>query len=87
VAKWLYRNTADGVVVMYEDRKAQALETWHALLSKPEIRMTAQEHEELLRLAEEYLKQGFIDREERKGLVSEATQRYALAVEGVGAGT
>lgn len=72
---------------MYEDRKAQALETWHALLSKPEIRMTAQEHEELLRLAEEYLKQGFIDREERKGLVSEATQRYALAVEGVGAGT
>ncbi|WP_408600467.1 hypothetical protein [Pseudomonas sp. PLMAX] len=50
--------------------------------------MTAEEqYEELLRLAEEYLKQGFIDREERKGWVSEATQRYALAVEGVGAGT
>jgi hypothetical protein len=41
-----------GVVVMYEDRKAQALETWHSLLIKPEIRMTAQEqYEELLRLA------------------------------------
>jgi lipopolysaccharide biosynthesis regulator YciM len=71
---------------MYEDRKAQALETWHSLLIKPEIRMTAQEqYEELLRLAEEYLKQGFIDRDERKGLVSEATKRYARAVEGVGA--
>jgi lipopolysaccharide biosynthesis regulator YciM len=50
--------------------------------------MTAQEqYEELLRLAEEYLKQGFIDREERKRLVIEATQRYAKAVEGVGEGT
>ena len=73
---------------MYEDRKAQALETWHTLLVKPEIRMTAQEqNKELLRLAEEYFKQGFIDRDERKRLVSEATQRYAQAVEGVGDGT
>ena len=73
---------------MYEDRKARALEEWHLLLSKPEIRMTAQEHyEELLRLAEEYLKQGFINRDERKILVTEATKRYAQAVEGVGQGT
>ncbi|MFJ3367993.1 hypothetical protein [Pseudomonas sp. NPDC086251] len=73
---------------MYEDRKAQALETWHSLLVKPEIRMTAQEqYEELLRLAEEYLKQGFINLDERRSLVTEATQRYAQAVEGVGAGT
>jgi hypothetical protein len=72
---------------MYEDRKAQALEAWHTLLAKPEIRMTAQEqYEELLRLAEEYLKQGFISRDERKGLVIEATKRYTQAVEGVGAG-
>lgn len=69
---------------MYEDRKAQAHETWHSLLSKPEIRMTAQEqYEELLRLAERYFKQGFIDRDERKVLVTEATRRYAQAVEGV----
>ncbi|WP_397453657.1 hypothetical protein [Pseudomonas sp. NA-150] len=73
---------------MYEDRKTQALETWNSLLAKPEIRMTAQEqYEELLRLAEVYLKQGFIDREERRLLVTEATDRYAEAVEGIGAGT
>lgn len=73
---------------MYEDRKAQALETWHSLLAKPEIRMTAQEqYEELLRLAEKYMKQGFINRDERKVLVTEATNRYARAVEGVGEGT
>jgi hypothetical protein len=72
---------------MYEDRKAQALETWHSLMDKREIRMTAQEqYEELLRLAEEYLKQGFINLDERKGLVTEATKRYAEAVEGVGEG-
>ncbi|QKG67057.1 hypothetical protein HP062_16545 [Pseudomonas sp. B14-6] len=68
---------------MYEDRKAQALETWHSLVDKAESRMTAQEqYEELLRLAEEYLKQGFINRDERKDLVTEATKRYAQAVEG-----
>ena len=73
---------------MYEDRKAQALDTWHALLSKPEIRMAAQEqYEELLCLADEYLQQGFINRDERKVLVTEATSRYAQAVEGVGQGT
>lgn len=50
--------------------------------------MTAQEqYEELLRLAEECLKQGFINRDERRSLVTEATQRYPQAVEGVGAGT
>jgi lipopolysaccharide biosynthesis regulator YciM len=75
-------------MAMYEDRRKHALATWHKLLERPEIRMTAQEqYEELLRLAEEYLKQGFIDREERKRLVIEATQRYAKAVEGVGEGT
>jgi hypothetical protein len=50
--------------------------------------MTAQEqYEELLRLGEEDLKQGFIDRDERKRLVIEATQRYAEAVEGFGEGS
>ncbi|MBF4559264.1 MULTISPECIES: hypothetical protein [Pseudomonas] len=73
---------------MYEDRKDQALTTWHKLLERPEIRMTAQEqYEELLRLAEEYLNQGFIDRDERKRLVTEAARRYARAVDGVGSGT
>jgi lipopolysaccharide biosynthesis regulator YciM len=73
---------------MYEDRKLQALETWHKLLDHPQIRMNAEEqYEELLRLAEEYLKQGFIDRDERKQLVTQATRRYAQAVEGVGGGT
>lgn len=67
---------------MYEDRRGQALATWHKLLERPEFRMTAQEqYEELLRLAEEYSKQGFINRDERKHLVIEATQRYAQAVE------
>jgi lipopolysaccharide biosynthesis regulator YciM len=73
---------------MYEDRRLQALEVWHKLLNHPETRMNAEEqYEELLRLAEEYSKQGFIDQEERKQLVMEATKRYALAVEGVGGGT
>ncbi|WP_177435045.1 hypothetical protein [Pseudomonas sp. Sample_10] len=50
--------------------------------------MTAQEqYEQLLRLAEECLKQGFIDRDERKRLVTETTQRYAQAVEGFREGT
>lgn len=50
--------------------------------------MTAQEqYEELLRLADRYLAEGFIEREERKAIVTEATQRYAQAVEGVGQGT
>jgi lipopolysaccharide biosynthesis regulator YciM len=73
---------------MYEDRKSQALATWHKLLDRSDIQMTAQEqYEELLRLAEVYLKQGFIDRDERKRLVTEATKRYARAVEGVDGGT
>ena len=68
---------------MVEDRKAQALATWKKVLGGPESRMTAQEqYEELLRLAEVYLKQGFIDRDERKYLVTEATRHYAQAVEG-----
>ncbi|MBK5355579.1 hypothetical protein JFU37_24140 [Pseudomonas sp. TH41] len=73
---------------MDEDRKSQALATWQQLLGRSEVRMTAQEqYEELLRLAEQYLKQGFIDRDERKHLVTEATKRYARTVEGVGGGT
>jgi hypothetical protein len=73
---------------MYEDRRLQALEVWKKLLEHSEVRMNAQEqYEELLRLAEEYSKQGFIDHEERKQLVTEATRRYAQAVEGVGGGT
>jgi hypothetical protein len=73
---------------MYEDRRLQALEAWHKLFNHPEVRMNAEEqYEELLRLAEEYSRQGFINLEERKRLVMEATQRYAQAVEGVGGGT
>ncbi|MNI41179.1 hypothetical protein D3C73_954250 [compost metagenome] len=69
---------------MYEDRKAQALETWQSMLAIPEIRATAQEqYEELLRLAEDYSIKGFINRDERKGLVMEATKRYAHSVEDV----
>ncbi|MEB0222936.1 hypothetical protein [Pseudomonas sp. 10S4] len=57
-------------------------------MDKPEIRKTVQvQHEELLRLTEEYLKQGFISREERESLVIETTKRYAQAVEGIGEGT
>jgi lipopolysaccharide biosynthesis regulator YciM len=68
---------------MYEDSKTQALASWHKLMEKPEVRMTAQEqYEELLRLAETYLREGFIDRDERKQLVTEATKHYAQAVEG-----
>jgi hypothetical protein len=64
------------------------LEAWHKLFNHPEVRMNAEEqYEELLRLAEEYSRQGFINLEERKRLVMEATQRYAQAVEGVGGGT
>ncbi|MFJ3366562.1 hypothetical protein [Pseudomonas sp. NPDC086251] len=77
-----------GIVIMYEDLKAKALEQWRSLLATPEIRMTAQEqYEELLSLAEKYLKQGLINRDERKVLVTEATLRYAKAVEGIGQGT
>jgi hypothetical protein len=83
----LYRIQPFRGVAMYEDRKSQALVTWHQLLDGSDIRMTAQEqYEELLRLAEVYLKQGFIDRDERKRLVTEATTRYARAVEGVNDG-
>ncbi|CAI8837560.1 Transcriptional regulator [Pseudomonas sp. IT-P253] len=73
---------------MYEDPKSQALAAWQQLLELADVRMTAQEqYEELLRLAEKYLKQGFIDRDERKQLVTEATKRYARAVAGAGGGT
>ncbi|WP_460318117.1 hypothetical protein [Pseudomonas ogarae] len=68
---------------MYEDRKAQALASWHKLMEKPERHMNAQEqYEELLRLAEIYFREGFIDGTERKQLVIKATRRYAEAVEG-----
>lgn len=86
-SRGLYRIQPFGSVAMHEDRKSQALVTWHNLLDCSDIRMTAQEqYEELLRLAEVYLKQGFIDRDERKRLVTEATKRYARAVEGVSGG-
>jgi len=83
----LYRIQPLETGAMYEDRKSQALATWHNLLDCSDIRMTAQEqYEELLRLVEVYLRQGFIDREERKRLVTEATKRYAQAVEVVSSG-
>lgn len=72
---------------MYADRKAKALANWQKLLERPEIRMTPEEqYEELLRLAEEYLMQEFIDHDERKLLITEATKRYAEAVEGLNGG-
>jgi hypothetical protein len=85
---WLYRNTCPGTDIMSDDLKAQALEVWQLLLTRPEVRMNAQEqYEELLRLAEQYSRLGYINSDERKVLVTEATKRYAQAVEGAGGGT
>jgi hypothetical protein len=65
---------------MYEDRKARATETWHSLMDKSEIRLTVQvQNGALLRLPENYLKQGFISREERESVVIQATKRYATS--------
>ncbi|PTT30911.1 hypothetical protein [Pseudomonas sp. HMWF021] len=73
---------------MYEDRKAQALETWQRLFTHPEIRMSAPEqYDELLRLAEEYCEEGFIIKEERRSMIEKATANYRRAVEGMGQGT
>jgi len=73
---------------MSDDLKAQALQVWQLLLTRPEVRMNAQEqYEELLRLAEQYSRLGYINSDERKVLVTEATKRYAQAVEGAGGGT
>lgn len=73
---------------MYEDRKAQALETWQRLFTNPEIRMSAPEqYDELLRLAEEYCEEGFITKEERRAMIEKATANYRRAVEGMGQGT
>jgi hypothetical protein len=73
---------------MYEDRKANALETWQQLLNHSEIRMSAPEqYDELLRLAEEYCEEGFITREERRAMIEKATANYRRAVEGMGQGT
>lgn len=70
---------------MFEDRKLQALMAWQHLLERPAIRMNAPEqYDELLRLAEEYCEEGFITREERRGMIEKATVRYRKAVEGVG---
>lgn len=72
---------------MYEDRKVHSLTAWHQLLEHPEIRMSAPEqYDELLRLAEEYCEEGFITREERRGLIETATDNYRKAVEHIGAG-
>jgi hypothetical protein len=68
-------------------RAASVLNRWMRKRSAWFMELAQEQYEELLRLAEEYLKQGFIDRDERKRLVLEATQRYAQAVEGVGEGT
>ncbi|QXZ17216.1 hypothetical protein KVQ82_01365 [Pseudomonas sp. AO-1] len=73
---------------MYEDRKANALETWERLLNHSEIRTSAPEqYDELLRLAEEYCEEGFITREERRAMIEKATANYRRAVEGIGQGT
>lgn len=69
---------------MYEDRKSHALTTWKHLLEHPEIHMSAPEHyDELLRLAEEYCEEGFITREERRGMIESATAKYVQAIEGL----
>ncbi|KPA99194.1 hypothetical protein [Pseudomonas asplenii] len=68
---------------MYEDRKEHALQAWEKLLEKPESHMNAQEqHEELVRLADEYFDEGFIDGDERAALLGRATRVYANVVEG-----
>ncbi|QXI31565.1 hypothetical protein HU752_020635 [Pseudomonas vanderleydeniana] len=73
---------------MYEDRKFHALQAWEKLLEKPEIRMNVKEqHEELVRLAEEYFDEGFIDAGERAALISKATQAYSGIVEDMDEGT
>jgi hypothetical protein len=75
------------IFIMYEDRKAHALTTWHQLLEHPEIRMSAPEqYDELLRLAEEYCEEGFITREDRQRMIEKATANYRRAVEGLGQG-
>ncbi|MDD1009669.1 hypothetical protein M5G27_19505 [Pseudomonas shahriarae] len=82
-----YRSYTEGCV-MYEDRKANALETWERLLNHSEIRTSAPEqYDELLRLAEEYCEEGFITREERRAMIEKATANYRRAVEGIGQGT
>ena len=73
---------------MYEDRKNHAMTAWQRLLEHPEIRMSAPEqYDELLRLAEEYYEEGFVTREERRGMIEKAIENYRAAVEGQGEGT
>ncbi|XUK69752.1 TPR-REGION domain-containing protein [Pseudomonas yamanorum] len=73
---------------MYEDRKIHAMTAWQRLLEHPDVRMSAPEqYDELLRLAEEYCEEGFVTREERRGMIEKATENYRAAVEGLGGGT
>lgn len=70
---------------MYEDRKVHAITTWRRLLEHPASGMSAPEqYDELLRLAEEYFAEGFITREDRKGMIEKATANYRKAVEDLG---
>ncbi len=43
-----------------------------------------EQYDELLRLAEEYFEEGFITREDRKGMIEKATVNYRQAVEYLG---
>lgn len=73
---------------MYDDRKVDALSTFHDLLVNPEVRMNAQDwYEELIRLADRYHSKGVIDLAERRSLIEVATAAYAQAVEGVARGS
>lgn len=74
--------------VMDKKRKTFALAYWQQLLEHPELRMSASEqHDELLRLAEQYFTEGFITLEERRVMIEKAAANYRRAVEGVGQGT
>jgi uncharacterized iron-regulated protein len=69
---------------MYEDRKQQALDRWYKLLAHPEIHINAEkQYEEMLRLAEDYLNQGFINHQERQQLKIEAANRFRTAIDGL----
>lgn len=72
---------------MENNRKQQALAAWGKLLEEPEIRMDAKEqYDELLKLADEYKRAGFIDSGNWRELLEEASAFYARSVEGLEGG-
>lgn len=73
---------------MNSDERNEALTVWRELFDSPEIRMVAaDQYEELVRLADNYLRGGLISEEEKNALIFEATNRYASLVAGNGKGS